>query len=188
MVSLFLGTWSLLSYTGVTSEEGHVPSWVDQGATHPLRGLEVSAFSRNLVRITPERCPLCAGTGVRFPPDYAVQTDEVEFAGWAALGGISDDGSAEIGWYLRPAQWGKGYATDATQLLLQFGFGPLDRTRIIANSDPENLAAHRVLEKAGLRRVADDLTVDTWRGPRPRYLYAISYETWRSSRPHVGRA
>ena len=29
MVSLFLGTWSLLSYTGVTSEEGHVPSWVD---------------------------------------------------------------------------------------------------------------------------------------------------------------
>ena len=31
----------------------------------------MSAFSRNLVRITPERCPLCAGTGVRFPPDYA---------------------------------------------------------------------------------------------------------------------
>ena len=76
MVSLFLGTWSLLSYTGVTSEEGHVPSWVDQGATHPRRGLEVSAFSRNLVRITPERCPLCAGTGVRFPPDYAVGSCE----------------------------------------------------------------------------------------------------------------
>ncbi|HTT92712.1 MAG TPA: nucleotidyl transferase AbiEii/AbiGii toxin family protein, partial [Acidimicrobiales bacterium] len=37
-----------------------------------VRGLEVSAFSRNLVRITPERCPLCAGTGVRFPPDYAL--------------------------------------------------------------------------------------------------------------------
>jgi hypothetical protein len=32
----------------------------------------VSAFSRNLVRITPERCPLCVGTGVRFPPDYAI--------------------------------------------------------------------------------------------------------------------
>ena len=31
----------------------------------------MSAFSRNLVRITPERCPLWPGTGVRFPPDYA---------------------------------------------------------------------------------------------------------------------
>ena len=120
--------------------------------------------------------------------NLVVQTDEVEFAGWAALAGMTDDGSAEIGWYLRPAQWGKGYATDATQLLLQFGFERLDRTRIIATSDPENLAANRVLEKAGLRREADDLTVDTWHGPRPRYLYAISYETWRSSRPHVGRA
>ena len=77
----------------------------------------------------------------------------------------TDDGSAGIGWYVRPAQWGKGYATDATQLLLQFGFERLDRTRIIATSDPENLAANRVLEKAGLRREADDLTVDTWRGP-----------------------
>ena len=53
--------------------------------------------------------------------NLVVQTDEVEFAGWAALAGMTDDGSAEIGWYLRPAQWGKGYATDATQLLLQFG-------------------------------------------------------------------
>ena len=39
----------------------------------------MSAFSRNLVRITPERCPLCVGTGVRFPPDYALDgTDEAD--------------------------------------------------------------------------------------------------------------
>jgi [ribosomal protein S5]-alanine N-acetyltransferase len=115
--------------------------------------------------------------------NLAIQTDDVEFAGWAALGGMTDHGQAEIGWYLRPDQWGKGYATESAHLLLQFGFEELSRTRIIATADPENLASHRVLEKAGLRREADNLTVDTWRGPRPRYLYAISDAMWRTSGP-----
>jgi [ribosomal protein S5]-alanine N-acetyltransferase len=117
--------------------------------------------------------------------NLAVQTDDVEFAGWAALGGMTDDGQAEIGWYLRPDQWGKGYATESTHLLLQFGFEELSRTRIIATVDPENLASHRVLEKAGLRREADNLAVDTWRGLRRRHLFAISDTTWRTPRSNA---
>jgi hypothetical protein len=35
MGSLFLGTWSSLSYMGVTSQEGHVPALVDQGTAYP---------------------------------------------------------------------------------------------------------------------------------------------------------
>ncbi len=33
--SLFLGTWSSLSYMAVTSQEGHVPALVDQGTAYP---------------------------------------------------------------------------------------------------------------------------------------------------------
>ena len=65
----FLGTWSSLSYMGVTSQEGHVPALVDQGTVHPRGHFEVSAFSRPPVRIGPysvsgfvrNECPLSAG-------------------------------------------------------------------------------------------------------------------------------
>jgi hypothetical protein len=52
-----------------------VPALVDQGTAcpgrRPLSAGRLSAFSRNGVRIGPERCPLWAGTSVRFQPDYA---------------------------------------------------------------------------------------------------------------------
>jgi [ribosomal protein S5]-alanine N-acetyltransferase len=117
--------------------------------------------------------------------NLALQTNEVEFAGWAALGGMTDTGSAEIGWYLRPDQWGRGYATEATQLLLNLAFEDLTRNCVIATSDPDNQAAHRVLERSGLRREHEILTVDTWRGPRPRYLYSISDQAWRDGRRDI---
>lgn len=97
--------------------------------------------------------------------------------GWAGHATTKSDHSAEIGWFLLPAYWGRGYATDATGLLLRYGFDVLDSERLVATCDPENIGSKRVLEKAGMTYeglLADP--VETWRGPRPRLWYALSAE------------
>ena len=55
-------------------------------------------------------------------------------------------------WYsLLPSFWGNGYMTEAVQALIQLGFVRFCLSVISAESDPENVASYRVMEKAGLR-------------------------------------
>jgi ribosomal-protein-alanine N-acetyltransferase len=80
---------------------------------------------------------------------------------------------AEIGYVLRRSAWGRGYATEATRLLLRLGFGPLGLHKIAATCDPENLASARVLTKVGMIQeghLRDHLLIrGTW---RDRLLFA----------------
>jgi RimJ/RimL family protein N-acetyltransferase len=69
----------------------------------------------------------------------------VGFAGLVHPGGQADP---ELKYALARGEWGRGYATEAARALLD-AFVPA--TRVIATAAPENLASHRVLEKAGLR-------------------------------------
>lgn len=108
------------------------------------------------------------------------------FAGYCGISDMHRTDQAEFGWYLRSDQWGHGYATDATRLLLGFGFGSLDRRRMYATADPDNLASIRVLEKSGLTCDGPMGLVETWRGPRPRLLFSISDTEWSSLMPGHG--
>ena len=99
------------------------------------------------------------------------------FAGYCGISDMRAD-QAEFGWYLRSDQWGCGYATEATGLLLGVGFGSLDRRRMCATADPDNLASIRVLEKSGLTCDGPLGLVETWRGPRPRLLFSMSDSEW----------
>lgn len=56
----------------------------------------------------------------------------------------------ELGYSLNQRYWGRGYATEAAQLLLELGFSALELHRLTATCAPENTASRRVLEKAGL--------------------------------------
>lgn len=108
------------------------------------------------------------------------------FAGFCGISGIQGTDQAEFDWYLRSDQWGRGYATEATMLLLSFGFRSLGRRRMYATADPDNLAPVRVLEKTGLTCDGSMGLVETWRGPRPRLLFSISDTDWFIVGP-VGR-
>jgi RimJ/RimL family protein N-acetyltransferase len=55
----------------------------------------------------------------------------------------------EIGWMLRRAYWGKGYATEAAQASVQFAFETLGRSHIISLINPANAASIRVAERLG---------------------------------------
>lgn len=64
---------------------------------------------------------------------------------------ITDESNrnGELGYTFHRAHWGKGYATEAVDQLLTFGFPTLGLQRIAATCHPENQGSTRVLEKNG---------------------------------------
>jgi RimJ/RimL family protein N-acetyltransferase len=58
----------------------------------------------------------------------------------------------EIGYALVPSERGKGYCTEATQLMLDYLFLSKDIDRIQATTHVGNVASQKVLEKAGFKR------------------------------------
>ncbi|HEX6490697.1 MAG TPA: GNAT family N-acetyltransferase [Gaiellaceae bacterium] len=65
------------------------------------------------------------------------------------LEGLGAD-EVEIGWWVTPALWGRGYASEGAACLRDEGFGRLGLERIIARLQPANLASARVAEKIGM--------------------------------------
>ena len=73
------------------------------------------------------------------------------FIGWCGLFPLEDSGLMEISYRYRRAAWGRGLATEAAAAALDHGFRELKLDLIVAVSDPDNAASHRVLLKIGLR-------------------------------------
>ena len=114
-------------------------------------------------------------------PSYNLVVEDAEgFSGWAGIDSIEGTDSAQVGWYLRSDRWGRGYASEATRFLLDFGFSVLHRATMWATVDPENIASLRVLEKSGLKSQGLTSPVETWRGTRSRLLFTIEAEQWRT--------
>ncbi len=72
--------------------------------------------------------------------------------GFAGLKRLDDLGEVDIAFWLLPACWGTGLATEAACAVLQYGFEHLLLERIIGLVDPQNTASIRVLEKLGMVR------------------------------------
>ncbi len=62
--------------------------------------------------------------------------------------------NAEIGYWVAEPFWGKGYATQAVRMMVDYAFQHFDFTRIYASAFDHNFASHRVLEKAGFKMEA----------------------------------
>ncbi len=59
--------------------------------------------------------------------------------------------AVEIGWRFLPESWGNGYATEAAQAWLEFGFSTLGLKRIISFSVPQNTASIAVMKRLGMK-------------------------------------
>lgn len=57
----------------------------------------------------------------------------------------------EIGYYLIPDEWGKGFATEIASRLVEFGSTTAGLKEVYATVDKANVGSIRVLEKSGLR-------------------------------------
>jgi RimJ/RimL family protein N-acetyltransferase len=58
----------------------------------------------------------------------------------------------EIGYFLIPNERGKGYCTEATQLIVDYVFLSKSVSRIQATTHTENAASQKVLEKSGFKK------------------------------------
>lgn len=57
---------------------------------------------------------------------------------------------AEVWYKLHPDHWGVGYATEALNIILDFGFNKLNLHRIQAGCAVDNIGSIKVLEKVGM--------------------------------------
>ena len=92
--------------------------------------------------------------GLPVPGRDEIRDDDVatgQFLGWFHLRPRRADGAIDLGYRLRRAVWGLGYATDGSRALIDKGFIEHDIDRIVAETMTVNLASRRVLEKSGLR-------------------------------------
>ena len=80
----------------------------------------------------------------------------------------------EIGWHLARAHWGNGYATEAGNGLLEWGFTVLDLDRLDAIVEEPNTASHAVARRLGM---LDQGLTDAYSGRVMRH-YTLNREDW----------
>jgi RimJ/RimL family protein N-acetyltransferase len=65
-----------------------------------------------------------------------------------------EDDQVEIGYTLSPEHQGQGYALEAVKAVINYLFSELNKHRISASVDPDNIHSMKLLEKIGFRKEA----------------------------------
>lgn len=84
-----------------------------------------------------------------------------EYLGWCGLKYTPELDEFDIGYRLMKKFWGKGYATEAAEACLEFGFTQFNMKTIVGRAMPANVASVRVLEKIGLTFLENRFTDGT---------------------------
>ena len=84
-----------------------------------------------------------------------------------------DEKTYEIGFHLRPEFWGKGYAAEAANAVINYAFAVLKTERLFAVHNPKNAASKKLLTKLNFKYIRDEFY-------EPTGLYHPSYELLNS--------
>jgi len=92
---------------------------------------------------------------------YAVELNSnSEFIGFVGLQYPSFEAhftsAVEIGWRLASKHWGKGYASEAAQAVLNFAFTTLNLEEVVSFTTENNTRSRRVMEKIGMHHNPHD--------------------------------
>jgi RimJ/RimL family protein N-acetyltransferase len=91
-----------------------------------------------------------------------------------------DRGSAEIGYWLRQTARGRGYVTEALELVCAHARTVLELRHVEAHIAANNVASRRVAERHGFRIIGSRPAVREWDGDVPRvliYTRALAFES-----------
>lgn len=92
----------------------------------------------------------------------------------------------EVGWRLARPYWGQGFATEAAQAALEFGFETVELSEIVALTVPDNARSRAVMSKLGMTRTASDdfyhPLVPAGHQLTRHVLYRLSKEAWLRTR------
>ena len=84
---------------------------------------------------------------------FAIRDNDGQFVGTCALNEIHPlHRRANLGYWLRTSEWGKGYATEAASIVAAFGIEQLDLARVEIVVEVTNRRSQRVAERVGARR------------------------------------
>jgi RimJ/RimL family protein N-acetyltransferase len=130
-----------------------------------------------------------------------VETLTGQFLGWFHFrpplrgGGMpadwDEDGVIELGYRLRRAAWGKGYATEGSLALIDKGFTEFGVRRVVAETTAGNRGSRRVLEKSGLTQtafIAAPGPAGAGGDDRDIVVYELSRAEWETRRAEGRRA
>lgn len=83
---------------------------------------------------------------------FAIFTGDCKHIGGAQLKSIDwKNRNAELGLFIgEKSEWGRGYGTEATGMLIHYGFDELNLHRLWLRVDEENLAALKCYQKSGM--------------------------------------
>jgi len=101
--------------------------------------------------------------------------DNDTLIGICGLQHLPEGPDVEIGWWLAPSCWGKGFATEAARHALAYGFDVNHLERIVAIAQSANRDSLRVMEKIGMRFEREAVH----KGIRV-VLYAVTHETFQT--------
>jgi ribosomal-protein-alanine N-acetyltransferase len=100
-----------------------------------------------------------------------------EVVGLAGLFPVEEIGDEiEVAYHFRKDRWGRGYATEAAQACLDYGFEAARLPRVVGLVAPQNTASARVLEKCGMELVG------------PARHYGMDLLKYALERPGAGSA
>ena len=95
------------------------------------------------------------------------------FMGWAGLkwNTLPENNKTDfhdLGYRLIRKYWGKGYATEAAIVSVQYGFSEMNLNEIIGTADSRNIASFKILEKVGMKYIETFYEDDI-----PLYWYSL---------------
>ncbi|MBT9291040.1 GNAT family N-acetyltransferase [Prosthecodimorpha staleyi] len=138
---------------------------------HPYSVADALAFIDNT-----DVSPLRVNFGI-----YA-KDDAGRFIGTASL--MPRDGERfVVGYWIGRPHWGLGYATEATQAMVDLAFDRLDAPSVSASCRVTNGASRRVLEKSGFQYAGQGMGPSLFlRGMVPVDRFRIERPVWKSLR------
>lgn len=79
-----------------------------------------------------------------------VEKKSGKFVGWCGLWRLKETNEVEVGYALVKEVRGRGYASEAAEAFLKYGFEELNLKEIVAVARAENRASRRVMERLGM--------------------------------------
>lgn len=86
---------------------------------------------------------------------FAIETKRAGLVGTIGVG-TTERGSMEIGYWIGEPYWGKGIASEATRVLVEFAFDILGTARLEAEYFKDNPASGRILTKVGFKVTGEE--------------------------------
>ncbi|RQP08877.1 MAG: N-acetyltransferase, partial [Chryseobacterium sp.] len=105
--------------------------------------------------------------------------DDHKFVGGIGLHLDRQNNKAELGYWIAEPFWNRGYATEAAEAVLKFGFDTLKLNKIFATHFLHNPSSGRIMQKIGMKKEAELRQHYLKNG---KYLDAVQYAIMSENR------